>query len=226
MGTTSSTQGRWTAPEKGDRPHGEIGVRVVLFIVGFSPITVLALSLVEVAPLALVGPPVVGAAALAVGWLMARHPPARPILARGLAGGLIAVLVYDAARLPFVVLGGWPDFIPRIGAWLLDDDRAHWTLGYAWRYLGNGAGMGLAFATFAPGLSRLIGGRRAGVLYGVAIWSGLLATIGIAPNGQEKMFRLTPSTLLLSLLGHLIYGAVLGHLATRRSNDVDVTPAG
>jgi hypothetical protein len=39
-----------------------------------------------------------------------------------------------------------------------------------------------------------------------------LGTLILAPHGQKMLFKLTLTTLSLSLLGHLIYGAVIGML--------------
>ena len=44
----------------------------------------------------------------------------------------------------------------------------------------------------------------------VPVWAGLIATVAIATRGQTMMFPLTPTTLSLSLIGHLIFGAVMG----------------
>ena len=54
--------------------------------------------------------------------------------------------------------------------------------------------------------------RIAGVGFGLAIWLCLLGTLILAPHGQEMLFKLTLTTLSLSLLGHLIYGMTLGML--------------
>ncbi len=184
--------------------------RLALAAVGFAPIVALALSLIEVVPLH-IGGPVLVTAALAVGVVAAAVAPSvRRPSAVGLVGGLIAVLLYDCTRLPFAIFGGWPDFIPRIGAWLLHQPDAHWAVGYLWRYLGNGAGMGLAFTMLTPLIAPGLDRRVAGVLFGIAVWCGLLATLLVAPDGEGKMFVLTPATLSLSLVGHLVYGSVLG----------------
>jgi hypothetical protein len=42
-----------------------------------------------------------------------------------------------------------------------------------------------------------------------------MATLLLAPEGQELMFRLTPVSFGLSLLGHVVYGATIGVLLTR-----------
>ncbi|MGN6475267.1 MAG: hypothetical protein ACTHK4_16680, partial [Mycobacteriales bacterium] len=46
--------------------------------------------------------------------------------------------------------------------------------------------------------------------YGVFVWSGLLATVALPAHGEALLFKITPASLALSLLGHLIYGSVLG----------------
>ena len=188
----------------------------MLAAVGFTPIATLAASLIELVPLH-VGAPISITAAVGVGlWLTVTDRRLRRPVLRGLDGGVMAVLLYDCTRLPFVILGDWPDFIPRIGVWLLNDPTAPWSIGYLWRYVGNGAGMGLAFAMLYS-----IGPRRpapgpAGILFGVAVWTGLMTTLAIAPDGQAKMFRITPATVALSLIGHLVYGTMLGLYHRRR----------
>jgi hypothetical protein len=42
------------------------------------------------------------------------------------------------------------------------------------------------------------------------VWTGLVATVAIAPRGEQRMFPLTVTTVSLSLLGHLVFGLVLG----------------
>jgi len=48
--------------------------------------------------------------------------------------------------------------------------------------------------------------------FGVGIWICLVLTLLLAPHGQEMLFKLTPTTITLSLLGHLIYGFSIGVL--------------
>jgi hypothetical protein len=126
---------------------------------------------------------------------------------------LLAVLVYDAARWITIGLGWWGDFIPAIGGWLLGTNEPNVVLGYTYRWLGDGGGMGLAFLVVVQFLRPLPAGRSAlilGILYGIAIWGCLISTLLVLPSGQESLFVLTPATFLLSLAGHVIYGAVLG----------------
>jgi len=42
------------------------------------------------------------------------------------------------------------------------------------------------------------------------VWAGLIATVWLAPRGQTMMFPLNPVTVTLSLIGHLIFGLIMG----------------
>ena len=200
-----------------ERPAAGLGVDVTYATIGFTPIVALALSLIEVVPLHRGAPLLLGGAAIVGASMAACNRACRRTVLQGLAAGVLAVLLYDGTRLPFVVLGGWPDFIPMIGVWLFQDPDTHWSVGYLWRYLGNGGGMGLAFMLLAPYTHRWIDPRRAGLLYGVAVWSGLLATHRLAPNADVDLFVLSPMVLVLSLAGHLVYGSVLGYCSYRQA---------
>jgi hypothetical protein len=108
---------------------------------------------------------------------------------------------------------GGGDFIPSIGGWLLGTNEPNAVLGYTYRWLGDGGGMGLAFLVAARSLqlaSTRVAALGLGIAFGIAVWACLLATLLGTPSGQEQLFRLTPTTFTLSLGGHLIYGAVLG----------------
>ncbi|MDD7917167.1 hypothetical protein [Actinomycetospora callitridis] len=146
------------------------------------------------------------------------------LLLSGAMWGVLATLVYDAVRLDTVyLLGWWGDFIPRVGTWILGSGSAAGpgspvvgaVVGYLWRYVGDGGGIGVAFFVLvaATGLRRW--GARATVAASVTfavfpVWTGLVATVALAPRGQQQMFPLTPATVLLSLVGHLVFGLVLG----------------
>ncbi|GLZ55227.1 hypothetical protein Acsp07_48440 [Actinomycetospora sp. NBRC 106378] len=158
------------------------------------------------------------AAVLVLLAVFAPVPQDRLVLV-GLRWGLIATVVYDVFRLDTVaLLGWWDDFIPTMGTWLLGVDRSEQVLGgvagYVWRYAGDGGGLGVVFVTLAAatGLRRL--GPRwtvgAAVLFAVGpTWGGLMATV-LLPRGQQLMFPLTPVTVTLSFLGHVVFGLVLG----------------
>jgi len=191
------------------------------FAIGFAPIAALAISLMGFLPLSVSAPALVGPAA-ALGLVLGLRFPRYGVLAlKGFAIGVAAVTVYDAVRLPLILLGLWGDFIPNIGKWLLDSPQPNALVGYIYRYVGDGGGMGMAFVVaFTLLLRRRLRCLGAAVAYGVAIWGCLLLTLLLSPHGQELMFRLTPTTLALSLLGHLVYGATIGvllALSLRRS---------
>lgn len=208
-------------------PNLEDGVMAaVMFGIGFAPITALALSLMEIctlpfATLALVVP----ALAMALGWGCCR-PNLGRLMGRGFLMGIASVACYDGVRIPFIVAGWLDDFIPRIGIMLVGEGHHHATVGYLWRYLGNGGGMGMAFVAaftllqphlFPPQPARVAPRvtKQVAVGFGVGVWACLIATLRIAPRGEEVMFVITPLTLLLSLIGHLVFGYTLGCLAAR-----------
>jgi len=41
-------------------------------------------------------------------------------------------------------------------------------------------------------------------------WAGLMATVALSPNGEERMFPLNAATIIITLVGHLVFGLVLG----------------
>jgi hypothetical protein len=141
------------------------------------------------------------------------------IVARGLVAGMVACLVYDGFRLFAVYVLGWMgDFIPTMGTWITGDASTGTgaLVGYIWRYLGDGGGLGVAFyiVAFAAGLQHWSSRPRV-VLVAVGyavfpVWAGLIATVASAPHGEQMMFRLTPSAIAITLIGHLIFGFVLG----------------
>ena len=56
-----------------------------------------------------------------------------------------------------------------------------------------------------------------GIAYGLVIWTCLLVTLIVSPEGQLMLFPLTALTLVLSWIGHVVYGAVLGAALSRTS---------
>jgi len=201
---------------------------ILMFGIGFSPITALALSLMgvftlPVASLLLVIP------ALGIATALSCHQPGhRRLMLRGYLMGIIAVTCYDGVRIPFIHAGWMDDFIPKIGGMLVGDGQPHPVLGYLWRYLGNGGGMGMAFvcahsllkhrltehqqARITPWLTKCIG-----LGFGCLVWACLILTLQISPQGEEMMFVITPTSLLLSWIGHLVFGCTLGCLVNRRT---------
>jgi hypothetical protein len=154
---------------------------------------------------------------LAVLTIVAPHP-SDVIVRQGFIAGIVACVPYDVFRLSAVHVGHlMGDFIPALGTWITGDTGAEAAaVGYLWRYLGDAAGAGVGFyvVAFTLGLHRWSHPRRivlAAVVYAICpVWSGLIGLVTLAPRGQELMFRLTPATLLVTLIGHIIFGLVLG----------------
>jgi hypothetical protein len=132
----------------------------------------------------------------------------------GFAWGLAACAGYDSFRLPTVyVFRLWGDFFGRIGGWATGTSSDYFA-GYLWRYLGDGAGIGVVVFILATALGAASWPRRHVIGFTVAfavcpVWAGLVLTDGLAPAGRA-LFPLNATTLILSLAGHLIYGAILG----------------
>jgi hypothetical protein len=132
----------------------------------------------------------------------------------GFAWGLAACAGYDCFRLPTVYLFRlWGDFFGKIGGWATGTS-SDYLAGYLWRYLGDGAGIGVVVFTLAAALGAASWPRRQVIGFTVAfaicpVWAGLVLTDGLAPAGRA-LFPLNATTLILSLAGHLIYGAILG----------------
>ena len=140
------------------------------------------------------------------------------IVGRGLIAGMVACIVYDGARLFAVhVLGVMGDFIPVMGSFVTHepDTAGSAAVGYVWRYIGDAGGLGVAFfvVAFALGIDRWSNVKA--VLASVAFavfptWTGLIATVALAPRGEEMMFALTPASVIVTLVGHVIFGFFLG----------------
>lgn len=156
--------------------------------------------------------------------IMLRRSHESRLAFRGFCAGLVAVTAYDLLRVPLAMAGIWPDFIPALGGWIQDNGGSNVALGYAWRYIGDGGGIGMAYFAFCGAVHRCwpsIVARRAvelSICYGVFIWSGLIATIVLLPGADSLLFRITPGSFALSLAGHLIYGTVLGFYLRRASD--------
>jgi hypothetical protein len=140
------------------------------------------------------------------------------IVGRGLIAGMVACIVYDGARLFAVhVLGLMGDFIPVMGSFVTGepDTTGSAAVGYVWRYVGDAGGLGVAFfvVAFALGIDRWknVYVVLASVAFAVfPTWAGLMATVALLPRGEEMMFPLNLATVTITLVGHLIFGLVLG----------------
>jgi hypothetical protein len=140
------------------------------------------------------------------------------IVGRGLIAGMVACIVYDGARLFAVhVLGLMGDFIPVMGSFVTGepDTAGSAAVGYVYRYLGDAGGLGVAFfvVAFAIGIDRWknVNAVLAAIAFSVfPTWAGLMATVALAPRGEERMFPLNAATVIITLVGHLIFGLFLG----------------
>ncbi len=75
--------------------------------------------------------------------------------------------------------------------------------------------MGVAFfvVAFALGIDRWKNVYAVLAAVGFAVfptWAGLMATVALSPNGEERMFPLNTATVIITLVGHLIFGLLLG----------------
>jgi hypothetical protein len=112
---------------------------------------------------------------------------------------------------------GLGDFIPVMGSWVTGepDTTGSAAVGYVWRYIGDGGGLGVAFfvVAFALGIDRWKNVYAVLASVGFAVfptWAGLMATVALALRGEEMMFPLNLATVTITLVGHLIFGLVLG----------------
>lgn len=200
----------YTTPEK---------VGYLLYVViGFSAIQSLAFHLIGLIPLHLTAPLYV-LPALVLGIVVGTTNKEIGRLAlQGLYAGIVAVALYDIARVPFAILGVWGDFIPDIGSWALQMENAPAVIGYVWRYIGNGGGMGVAFIMLNLLFELDDEYTKRGIIFGVLVFACLVATLLISTDGQQMLFPITPITFTAGLLGHLIYGYVLGHFLEQHKN--------
>jgi len=194
------------------RSRRDLYLPALFAIAGFTPIACLTLAIFELVPLHVTSLVLALPAYVVAIVAGARHRRYGRLAVRGFAIALIAVLLYDATRVPWIVTHFWSDFIPNIGAMVLNREQPDAVVGYAWRWLGNGGGMGVAFFMAYPLVARFIEVRRAALLFGVGVWSCLILTLLVAPHGQDIMFHLTPLTFVLSLVGHLVFGGTIGVL--------------
>jgi hypothetical protein len=148
------------------------------------------------------------------GMIVARPCPSDRILLAGLLWGLLACAAYDAFRLPSIYAAGWwQDFFGSVGGWATGT-RSNYLVGYLWRYAGDGGGISVVFFALATTLGVETWLRRHTIALAVAyaicpVWMGLVMTDWLAAP-SHRLFPLTLSTIILSLVGHLIYGSVLG----------------
>lgn len=181
---------------------------------GFFPVTSIVLHCLGVLPLQqcllfLVIPVLLSFITLGI-----KFPGMGKTVLFGFAAGIIAVFLYDLSRLPYI-LAGWSDFIPKIGGWVNNTNEKNAFLGYTWRYIGNGGGMGITFFTLLTQLKNQQQLLLKGILFGLFIFTGLMMVLSFFEHTQSMMFKITPLSFTGSITGHIIYGATLGIIAKR-----------
>ena len=199
---------------------------LMMFGIGFAPILALALTLLGVCSLPLATMALVAPALVSAFGLSYHDPSHGRLMLQGFLRGVMAVTCYDCVRIAFVFAGYLDDFIPQIGAMLVEDSNHHFIVGYLWRYLGNGGGLGLAFVSTLALIKRRLSVRQQqrmtprlmkiiAIGFGVFVWICLIMTLKISPHGEDIMFVISPITLLATLSGHVVFGYALGCFVSR-----------
>jgi hypothetical protein len=182
--------------------------RVIFLALGYASIGPLAAAYSEVLPLPYGARLILLPAVLLSILVGFRHKEWGRRALVGWLAGVAATGIYDVLRLSLYKFGYWDDPIPGIGRLMLDNPNAPAIWGYVWRFGGNGAGMGMAFAMLPWR------GVRSGIAYGTSICFGLFAVLALAPVAQQHFFPLNLKTAIGALAGHWVYGAVLGYLTS------------
>jgi hypothetical protein len=183
--------------------------RVFYLAFGFVAITSLGAALAGLVPLPYLFHFAVIPAYAIMALIGLRYPAWGKRALLGLLAGMIATGVYDILRIGLMFAGLWGDPIPSIGRLATGDPNIAWYWGYVWRFVGNGGGMGVAFAMLPWR------GVKLGIAYGTAVCLGLVALLYFFPIAQLHFFALTPPTAAGGMAGHWVYGAVLGWLTSR-----------
>lgn len=183
-------------------------ISLILFLIGVLPVSTVAMHALGWVHIQVLLFPNIFLLAVAMVYLKVYTEFGSKMIKAWLMG-IAAVLLYDLSRIPFMYLG-WNDFIPGLGGWIVGEEE-HFVAGYLWRYLGNGAGLGMAFCVvrhyFQP--KRLV---LFGAVYGVCIFACLDIILLSSAYAQSMMFEVTPLSFVGGLTGHLVYGTTLGVL--------------
>lgn len=186
--------------------------RVVLFFfAGILPVSCIALHCAGILSLNHAFPFLVLPAVVLAFTISAEDKKLVQMVFRGWISGVIAVAVYDLSRIPFVY-AGWDDFIPHIASWLTGKAEHSYLISYTWRYAGNGGGLGIVFFLLAEYFRWRKYSASAGVTFGLFVYIGLLALLIFFPDAQRLMFEITPVAFFGGLVGHLVYGYMIGRM--------------
>lgn len=191
------------------RVNREFWVRLAFFVLGPAAVIGLSVAYAQILPLRVVFVLYVLPAHLIMLVLGIIYPEWGRRAAVGFAGGLLATIIYDVVRLLLVVALGLPDPIPHIGVlWGGQALADQWWVGYLWRLLGNGAGLGIAYAM----LPRAWFNIKGGWIYGDFVGLGMFAVLFFFPVAQFHLFILNGTVAVNGILGHWAYGIAIGWL--------------
>jgi len=182
----------------------------VCLICGTLPVSAIALHVMGIIDLYAFYPFIILLYSLVV-FIAIKKQILRKVILIGWLSGIVAVSFYDLSRLPFIALG-WEDFIPKIGGWLIGQQE-DFTLGYLWRYAGNGGGLGITYFILLTILKVKKNFLFSGITYGLIICLCLDITLLISPNSENMMFAISSLSVIGGTIGHLVYGLTLGILA-------------
>ncbi|HVF85053.1 MAG TPA: DUF6789 family protein [Abditibacteriaceae bacterium] len=153
----------------------------------------------------------------------------RRIIVEGAIGGVVAAVVYDVFRVPFV-LWGYPLFavFPKFGQMLLGIPlsisparvpiEAH-IVGWIYHFI-NGASLGIMFLAMAADVS------RKWMIPAAAAWA-LCVEVLLLLSPYYNFFQLKMDRgafLILTLSAHLVFGVVLGWWLARRLSSTRSSP--
>lgn len=182
-----------------------------VFVLALLPILGTAMDAFELVPMSATSLVVLTLALVAAVLIAIAPHPTDAIVGRGLVAGVVAFLVSDGARLLAV------NVLDSANASVVGITTSDW----GWRYVAEGGGLGVAFfvVAYTVGADRWKAGHAmlAGTAFVAApAWTLLMGTAALAPRGEELLFPLNPATVVLTLVGHLVFGLLLG-LAFRRT---------
>ncbi len=160
-------------------------------------------------------------AVIALVWLARSSTRLRQIIVEGATGGVVAAIVYDTFRVPFV-LHGFPLFavFPKFGQMLLNIPLSippakvpimvH-LLGWTYHFI-NGASLGIMYAAMCASTKRNV------IFWGAALWAVAVETLLLlSPYYSFFQLKMDHGTfLVLTLSAHLVFGLVLGWWLSRR----------
>jgi hypothetical protein len=129
------------------RLNRDFYVRLAFMVLGPAAVIGLSVSYAQLLPLRVVFAAFVLPCYIIMAVLGIMYPQWGKRAAVGFSAGVLATIVYDVVRLAITIGLGLPDPIPHIGVlWGGVGLEDQWWVGYLWRFFGNGAGLGIAYA--------------------------------------------------------------------------------